>query len=299
MKVAVLMSTYNGSHYINKQLQSIFYSTFIGELHVYIRDDGSTDQTNDIIKKWQCRIPISVIEGQNIGPALSFWKLIADENIQADYYFLCDQDDIWDSDKIGFQISYMQGHDEQLSISNCRIIDKYDHVLQEKRVNVVNEVKLENLFVSGVAQGCSMAFTDKFIKLIRKCKITCIPMHDIILLMYAVLNGGVLWIDRPLFSYRVHNNNVIANNQKSTIKKITSLFKNWKNCSDNSVTRVAEELLANNDAIPQDKRDFLELVCRYKSSLSNRFRLAYSKNINWDNPYIMRSFRIRVLLGIL
>ena len=35
-----------------------------------------------------------------MGPARSFWKLLMNSEIQADYYAFCDQDDIWDLDKL-------------------------------------------------------------------------------------------------------------------------------------------------------------------------------------------------------
>ena len=48
-KVKVLMSTYNGEKYITEQLKSIFLQKEV-EVILHIRDDGSTDNTVNLIK---------------------------------------------------------------------------------------------------------------------------------------------------------------------------------------------------------------------------------------------------------
>lgn len=49
--VAVLMSTYNGEKYLREQLDSILSQKDV-DVHIYIRDDGSTDGTIDIIREY-------------------------------------------------------------------------------------------------------------------------------------------------------------------------------------------------------------------------------------------------------
>ena len=51
-KVKVLMSTYNGEKYITEQLKSIFLQKEV-EVILHIRDDGSTDNTVNLIKKFK------------------------------------------------------------------------------------------------------------------------------------------------------------------------------------------------------------------------------------------------------
>ena len=75
MKIAILMSTYNGEKYLNEQLESIFMQKVNAEITVYIRDDGSKDNTIRIIKNWTAKLNIVLFEEDNIGPANSFWKL--------------------------------------------------------------------------------------------------------------------------------------------------------------------------------------------------------------------------------
>ena len=47
-EVAVLMSTYNGEKYLREQVKSIFQQEQV-KVSLYVRDDGSTDNTIKII----------------------------------------------------------------------------------------------------------------------------------------------------------------------------------------------------------------------------------------------------------
>ena len=52
MKVAVIMSTYNGEKYIREQIDSILNQTGV-EVELFIRDDGSKDSTVKIIEEYE------------------------------------------------------------------------------------------------------------------------------------------------------------------------------------------------------------------------------------------------------
>lgn len=88
----------------------------------YKIDDGSTDDTFGIISKWKSEIPIVLYKEKNAGPAMSFWNLLKKTEISADYYAFCDQDDIWDNDKLEVGIKHLHD-DTHFYACNCRIID--------------------------------------------------------------------------------------------------------------------------------------------------------------------------------
>lgn len=102
-KIAILISTYNGSLYLREQLDSILNQTF-QNYTVYIRDDGSSDETIDIIKEYiNKNNNIAILESNgNIGSTKSFLTLLLE--VDSDYYMFCDQDDIWLDNKV--EISY-------------------------------------------------------------------------------------------------------------------------------------------------------------------------------------------------
>lgn len=97
-KVAVLMSAYNGQRYIADQIESILSQTY-QNIVLYVRDDGSTDQTVSILEDYVRDGRLTLIRGENLGFIGSFFQLLK-ECQDADYYAWCDQDDIWMEKKI-------------------------------------------------------------------------------------------------------------------------------------------------------------------------------------------------------
>ena len=51
-KVLVLMATYNGAQYLDEQIQSLIDQKNV-ELEILVRDDGSTDNTTNVLNKWK------------------------------------------------------------------------------------------------------------------------------------------------------------------------------------------------------------------------------------------------------
>ena len=297
MRIAILMSTYNGHKYLDKQLKSIAEQTLIKNVTLYIRDDGSTDDTYGIISKWKSEIPIVLYKEKNAGPAMSFWNLLKKTEISADYYAFCDQDDIWDNDKLEVGIKHLHD-DTHFYACNCRIIDDTDKIVRSRRLNYQPDICMQKLFVSGCTQGCSMIFTDSLRRHVLSCNISCVPMHDIILMLYALDFGKIFWDENPRFSYRVHSNNVVAKSNKTGIQKIKTTLWNWKNSSKNSMSKVAQELLDNCLDMSEKNKKFLLDVAVYKNSIAIKYRLISSKIISDMNNKELRSFKARIILNL-
>ena len=72
-KVAIVLSTYNGEKYIEKQLESLVNQTY-KNIDIYIRDDGSKDKTTEIIEKYESKYNnIKLIKANNVGLVNSFY----------------------------------------------------------------------------------------------------------------------------------------------------------------------------------------------------------------------------------
>ena len=294
MNIAVLMSTYNGHSYLNEQLKSLAQQTVAEDVTVYIRDDGSTDDTFKIIEKWKTRMAIVLYKESNAGPVISFWKLLMKQDIQADYYAFCDQDDVWDANKLEVAIKQLN-EDTHFYACNCRIIDENGLIIDEIRCKEVPQISIKRLFVSGVTQGCSMVFDDALRQFIVEKKLQCIPMHDVVLMLYAMNFGKIYWDQTPHFGYRVHSNNVVAKSNKSTIQKIKTTLWNWENSSKNSMSNVAREMLNYIQNLSEQDRQFLEQIADYK-----RYKICICRMCR--NVYVgkeaLRSFKLRVVLGL-
>ena len=297
MNIAVLMSTYNGHSYLNEQLKSLAQQTVAEDVTVYIRDDGSTDDTFEIIEKWKTRMAIVLYKESNAGPAMSFWQLLMKQDIQADYYAFCDQDDVWDPNKLEVAIKQLNSN-THFCACNCRIIDENGIIIDEKRCKKVPDISMEKLFVSGVTQGCSMVFDDALRRFIIEKKLQCIPMHDVVLMLYAMSFGIIYWDQEPHFSYRVHSNNVVAKSNKSITQKIKTTWWNWKNSSNHSMATVACEMLNNIKNMSDEEKSFLERVSKYRHSIRCKMAIICNESINDIPKQLLRSYRLRVLLNL-
>lgn len=294
MKIAVLISTYNGHQYLDQQLESLQKQTVVNDITVFIRDDGSTDDTFQIIDDWRAKMNIVLYKESNVGPAMSFWNLFMNPEIHADYYAFCDQDDVWDEDKLEAAIYRLQG-DTHFYACNCRIIDENGLITRELRRTEPPEINIKRLFVSGCTQGCSMVFTDDLRRHVVEMNLQCIPMHDVVLMLHALIYGDVYWDQTPHFSYRMHSNNVVAKANKSRLQRIKTTIWNWKNSSKNSMATVACEILIHEpDTAPSDKQ-FLELVADYKR---HRYSVCRAYDGTDISKEAMRSFQIRVIMGL-
>ena len=67
MDLAILLSTYNSSKYLREQLDSILNQTFT-DFKLYIRDDGSTDNTLEIINEY-----VNINNGFDSIPLITHW----------------------------------------------------------------------------------------------------------------------------------------------------------------------------------------------------------------------------------
>ena len=105
--VTVVMSTYNGEKYISEQIDSILKQNCV-RVKLYIRDDGSKDNTRQMIEEYAKRYDNIYYEfGENVGFSKSF--LYALKNApDAQYYAFSDQDDVWSEDKIITTIALIQ-----------------------------------------------------------------------------------------------------------------------------------------------------------------------------------------------
>jgi glycosyltransferase involved in cell wall biosynthesis len=61
MKVAVCIASYNRAEFLPALFASIENQTF-GDFHIYIGYDGSTDDSLEVIQRWQNRLPITILD---------------------------------------------------------------------------------------------------------------------------------------------------------------------------------------------------------------------------------------------
>lgn len=215
--VSVCMATFNGEKYILQQINSILPQLNLGD-ELIISDDGSTDETVDIINNiLDPRIKLIKSSKKNI--VKNFESALV--SAKGDIIFLSDQDDIWMPNKVEICKSYLIEYD--LVFTNLAVF--HDDIECTKLFYEVNNCKtgiVKNLIKNHYI-GATMAFQ-------RKVLTKALPfpnniyMHDIWLALIAELHGNTAYIHQPLIYYRRHGNNASKTGEKSTnslYKKIT------------------------------------------------------------------------------
>lgn len=118
--VSIIMPSYNTAEYIEETIQTVQNQTY-SNWELLIVDDCSSDNTLQILEKYQdSRIKIFVNE-QNSGAAVSRNKALREAKGQ--WIAFLDSDDLWSSEKLEKQISFMEKNGYAFSYTNYEEMD--------------------------------------------------------------------------------------------------------------------------------------------------------------------------------
>ncbi|MFC6260649.1 glycosyltransferase family 2 protein [Levilactobacillus fujinensis] len=225
--VAILMSTFNGADFIEQQIESICEQSYEGWT-LYIRDDGSTDETLNIIRKFMKNDHRIVLYEEekpvNLGPAESFMTMLS--RIDANYYLFSDQDDFWLSDKVEKTLLVMKRlnqHEPNLVHTNLSLTDRELEVSAPSFSKTAFD-DVQSILLANDITGCTVMINRKLRDLVKyQISIPC--MHDMWLGLIAAQFGNVDYIKASTMLYRQHGNNVVGSttNKMAKIKGFNSI----------------------------------------------------------------------------
>ncbi len=225
--IDILMSTYNGEKYIKNQIFSLQQQTHTN-WKLYIRDDGSRDNTVKIINKFLNDERIHIITDNlgNLGVAKSFFSLL--KYSTSDWVIFCDQDDIWFEKKL--EILLTEGKKNldptlpSLVYCDASLYDDKQGVVVRNSIQRLNALSLkEFLFLNSGYQGSSVLFNRKLADFAKEYKRDFF-MHDDIISLIAFTFGNVYFVQKSLMLYRQHDKNVTGNLVLNKINIIKQFF---------------------------------------------------------------------------
>lgn len=282
-KVIVLLSTYNGQKYLKEQLDSLVNQT-LKPYKILIRDDGSTDETIQIINEYKERYDyIDFYSGENLKPAKSFFDLI-NKCENADYYALCDQDDVWFLDKLESAINMLEEKDNSIPLlyaGRFILTDKDLNPIPSKVSELYGYSDFAHSLVYHTSPGCTMVFNHEARKQIVKYDINkeyCV-IHDAIIHKVVALMGQMILDENPHIYYRQHGNNQIgltASKFKTLITRITNFtsgrLKNYRSDLAKSLLNVY------GNQCDKDKYCLLNMIANYRSDKQAKKQLLSCKD---------------------
>lgn len=297
-KVCVLLSSYNGGLYIEEQINSILSQKGV-EIFLMVRDDGSTDNTLEILDNFSLHNSnVVIIRGNNKGYAKSFYELIEKAPDGYDYYSLSDQDDVWDETKLTKAVEKLSLVDEACLYScNLELVDfELKHIGYMQAPDSADFLKGRYL-IDKYSYGCTMVFNKKFRNLILNHLPSEEISHDNWLGLVAIFCAKFIFDDSYLIKYRQHSNNVTGG-KSSLFQTWKRRLKNLKNVSKLSRRIVAQELLNNfQETFDDDTLDLLRMVANYKDNFKNRIRFLLDKRTKRKSIEKNFVFRIMILFG--
>jgi glycosyltransferase involved in cell wall biosynthesis len=241
--VAILLATYNGAKFLQEQLESLSRQTYT-QFNVLIRDDGSSDTTMEIVRSWaQNDSRFRVVEYSTPttaaakGPINSFFELLdyALKDNSFDYFFLCDQDDIWSPTKIESQtqiLNSLPANECTGVFSDLLVIDEHSKRLcpslhRYLGVDPFNEI-WPQVIVQNIVTGCTLGFNRKSGLLFSKTRAEALKnaiMHDHWMAILVCANGILKYTAQPLVAYRQHSLNASGGIKKAKLaNKIKDLI---------------------------------------------------------------------------
>ena len=122
--VSVVMPVYNTAGYVAQTIEAILAQTF-GDFELLILDDGSTDDTPNVLKRYAAQdARIRIISRENKGIVTSRNELIA--ACRGKYMAANDADDLSVPDRFEKQVAYLESHPECVLLgSRVVVMDPY------------------------------------------------------------------------------------------------------------------------------------------------------------------------------
>jgi glycosyltransferase involved in cell wall biosynthesis len=301
--VAILLCTYNGAPFLTEQLDSLEAQTHQNWV-VVASDDGSTDQTQEILRQYQSKWSsgkLTIRSGPQKGFCQNFLSLACDSNIRADYYAFCDQDDVWLPEKLTVALENIASNQQaDIPYLYCGRTKYVTEILKPCGMSplFVFPPSFRNALVQSIAGGNTMLFNKASKLLLEKVGVVDVPSHD--WWMYQLVSGveGIIFYDpTPYLLYRQHKNSLVGENKSfaSKIKRLLLVlmgrFKEWNQKNFCALESSREVLTPHNADVlsifrklrtagPKDRIRLLGICGLYRQTRSDTLNLYLAILLN-------------------
>lgn len=298
MKIAVLMSSYNGEKFIEQQIDSVLQQQCEAEIELIVRDDGSNDATHSILQSLQDAGKLRWYTGENLRPAKSFLHLAA--NCQgADFYAFCDQDDYWHPDKLQKGLDLLKNAEgPAMVLANARLVDGE---LKDLGRNVYARAPQRDFYSAlcgGGFLGCTIIMNEALAKLIRAYPHPDkLIMHDsYVAILCTLYNGQIFFDPAPHMDYRQHGSNVVGT-QWTKWDALKNRFARVTKRPKISIADMAQSIVDQNPQNPDpEKFLFLQQVAGYRKNFFTALKLACSRKPTYNSRNMAVTMRLAILL---
>lgn len=226
--VSVLLAAYQGASYLPEQLASLESQQFT-DFRILWQDDGSSDATPALLASMGQRYIPGTQQGLHLGPAGNFISLMRQDD--APYTALCDQDDVWHSDRLLRGLTAIReaearmGTDVPLLVhSDARIIAADGACLHDSLFRHQgwrgDAASLQQLIVQNNVTGCTILMNAALRNLVcAHAQPEKLYMHDWFIAMTAAAFGSIIFLPEPLVDYRQHGSNAMGASRSGLVRR--------------------------------------------------------------------------------
>jgi glycosyltransferase involved in cell wall biosynthesis len=288
VKVSIAMATYNGAAFVRAQLDSFVCQTRPPD-ELVVTDDGSADDTLDIVERFAREAPFPVHvhrNSQRLNYSRNFERAIS--LCTGDIIFLSDQDDVWFPEKIEAVLAEFERNPNKQVVVNDQLLT--DAKLRHSDVTKLGNLKRAGKSSDGMIEGCSTAFRRSWGERLFPMPEEVSPLivsrdmsHDRWLNDLAILLGLRVVLDRPLqYFRRTGENTTDWLLSRPTAVRFTDLAQGRSPVAPvEAWTRRAQVLDVYQDyltvhrrGLPGDADAALRRVAHERSSLKSRIELS-------------------------
>lgn len=299
--VTIYMSTYNGAAYLEEQIQSILNQRDV-DINLIIRDDGSSNKTKILLKKYEAQENITVYYGENLGYANSFLSLISSDYL-SDYYGFADQDDVWEPNKIKAAIERLKGFNPfSLYASSLKIVDQDLLPVSTKKFNDM-KCSIGSVLSRNRLAGCTMVFKKELNDVLAEDIASILKEnkyrygHDGWVVLYSLLmNGNIVIDDDSHIKFRRHSGTV-TNVSAGVIKRIKNEWYIFLN-KENKRVRLAKFLLEKSKKFHSiEALHILKKIVNYRHNILIKIGFLLGNEINSNILIIDMKNKLAILLN--
>lgn len=275
--VSIILPTYNCANFLPDSIRSILLQTY-GSYEIVVVDDGSTDNTKEVLDTFMGKIKYISLE-QNKG--LPTARNIGIQSAQGKYIAFIDADDLWSPEKLQTDIEYFQMYPEVGMVYSR-------HVNVDEKGKFINrgtkrQLPSGNIFIQLFSEQNFITTSTVVVKkevfettgLFDEQFFNC---QDWDMWLRIAFYFKVAGINKFLVKYR-HNPNSLSKNyqrvlkhQKMVIDKIYTAFKDKEN-------GISEKLYKKRLALHYAKVGRYYLRAGDKNHAHENFRLSLKYNL--------------------
>lgn len=219
-RILVLLTTHNGADYLPAQLDSLIGQRDVA-LHILVSDDASTDDTCSILTRYAEDAPAQFTllpPGEFGSAAANFFRLIREADATGfEAVAFCDQDDIWQPDKLARHWQLLCDSGYAAVSSNVIAFDAAG--TRQLIVKSQPQRPGDYAFESAGPGSTFLLRHDSFALVQRQLRDASsaanhAPVHDWLVYALVRASGGRWHIDpSPSVEYRQHEANVLGANE--------------------------------------------------------------------------------------